>query len=93
MPLVLVPRAVPDGPLSVDLDGILPERLRGLSAAAVARLPIAADCRPCELGAVFAVTGTADDGRIECRGDFSRVHRVGSKISLVNGSKAGVIFL
>lgn len=78
MPLVLVPRVVPAGPLSVDLDGVLPDRLRGLSTTAVARLPIAADCRPCELGAVFAVTGTADDARIECRGDFSRVHRVGA---------------
>ncbi|MFM8292028.1 MAG: formylmethanofuran dehydrogenase subunit C [Planctomycetia bacterium] len=78
MPLVLTPRTVTAGPLSVDLDGVLPDRLRGLSTTAVARLPIAADCRPCELGAVFTVTGTADDGRIECRGDFSRVHRVGA---------------
>jgi len=81
MPLVLVPRTASGGPLAIDLGGILPERLRGLDAAAVSRLAIAADCRPCELGAVFTVSGTADDGRIECRGDFSRVHRVGAGLA------------
>jgi formylmethanofuran dehydrogenase subunit C len=78
MPLVLAPRAASGGPLSIDLAGILPEAVRGLSAAAAARLPIEADCRPCELGAAFVVSGSADDGRIECQGDFSRVHRVGA---------------
>ena len=81
MPLVLVPRAASGGPLAIDLGGILPDRLRGLAPAAVARLTIAADGRPCELGAVFAVSGSADDGRIECRGDFSRVHRVGAGLA------------
>ena len=81
MPLVLVPLAAPGGPLAVDLGGILPARLSGLDAAAVARLTIAADCRPCDLGGVFAVSGTTDDGRIECRGDFSRVHRVGAGLT------------
>jgi formylmethanofuran dehydrogenase subunit C len=81
MPLVLVPHAKPHGPLAVDLDGILPERVRDLDAAAVSRLPIAADGRACALGDVFAVSGTADDGRIECRGDFSRVHRVGAGLA------------
>jgi formylmethanofuran dehydrogenase subunit C len=78
MPLVLLPHAGPRGPLAIDLDGILPSRLRGLDAAAIARLPIAADGRGCSLGDWFAVSGTAEDGRIECRGDFSRVHRVGA---------------
>ena len=81
MPLVLVPHVGPHGPLAVDLDGILPERARGLDAAAVSRLPIAADGRACALGDVFTVSGTADDGRIECRGDFSRVHRVGAGLN------------
>ena len=78
MPLVLVPHAGPRGPLAIDLDGILPGRVGGLDTAAIARLPITADGRPCSLGDVFAVSGAAADGRIECRGDFSRVHRVGA---------------
>ncbi|MFM9059354.1 MAG: formylmethanofuran dehydrogenase subunit C [Planctomycetaceae bacterium] len=78
MPLVLVPRRDPAGPLSIELDGIVPDRVAGLSAAEVARLPIRADACPLPLGEVFDVTGAGDDGRIECRGDFSRVHRVGA---------------
>jgi len=81
MPLVLLPRAASDGPLAVDLAGILPDRIRGLAAVEIARLPIAADGRRCELGELFAISGSGDDDRIECRGDFSRVHRVGAGLA------------
>ena len=81
MPLVIVPRATRDGPLVVDLDGILPDRVRGLAAADISRLLISADGRTCGLGEVFQVSGSADDGRIECRGDFSRAHRVGAGLA------------
>lgn len=64
--------------LSVDLTGITPDRIAGLSAAAVARLVVAADCRPTALGDVCDVSGDGADGRIECRGDFSRVHGIGA---------------
>lgn len=63
-----------DGPLTIDFTGITPDRLAGRSADEIARLPIVADERPCRLGDVCAVQGSADDGRVECRGDFSRVH-------------------
>jgi formylmethanofuran dehydrogenase subunit C len=85
MPIALVRK--PAGgrdPLSVDLGGILPERIASLSLAEIARLPIQADARPCDLGAVFDISGTAD-GVIECRGDFSRVHRVAA------GMRSGTI--
>jgi formylmethanofuran dehydrogenase subunit C len=78
MPLVLVPRPDPAGPLSIDLDALVPDRVVGLSAADVARLPIRADCRTMPLGDLFDVAGSMGDGMIECRGDFSRVHRVGA---------------
>jgi formylmethanofuran dehydrogenase subunit C len=81
MPLVLVPRASSGGPLAVDLAGILPDRVRDLAMVEIARLPIAADGRRCGLGDLFAVSGSADDGRIECRGDFSRVHHVGAGLA------------
>jgi formylmethanofuran dehydrogenase subunit C len=67
-------------PLAVDLGGILPERLAGLDAAAIARLPIEADGRRCLLGDLFAVSGDAADERLEFRGDFSRVHRIGAEM-------------
>ncbi len=78
MPLVLslLADAASGGPLSVDLTGIVPDRLAGLSADAVRRVVIRADERPCALGEVCAVTGDGSDAAIECRGDFSRVHYV-----------------
>ncbi|MFM7107781.1 MAG: formylmethanofuran dehydrogenase subunit C [Planctomycetaceae bacterium] len=78
MPLVLVPRRDPTGPLSVELDGVVPDRVARLSAAEVARLPVRADGRPRPLGDLFDISGAGGDGTLECRGDFSRVHRVGA---------------
>lgn len=95
MPLVLDRSAAsfttaPTAPLSVDLAGIVPDRVAGRSAAEVARMVVAADMRPVALGDVCAVSGDAADGRIECRGDFSRVHFVGAAMQcgeiVVHGS-------
>lgn len=79
MPLILDrsaghPASSGDGPLAINFCGITPDRLVGRSAAEVTRLPILADERPCVVGDVCQVRGTADDGRIECHGDFTRVH-------------------
>lgn len=79
MPLTLTPRAG-DGPapLAIDLDGLLPEAVRGLDLSAIARLRVRADGLPCEIGAVFVVTGDPAQEHLVCRGDFSRVHRIGA---------------
>jgi formylmethanofuran dehydrogenase subunit C len=78
MPLTLTPLVPPAaGPLTIDLNGIVPDRVRHLDLLAIARLTISADERPCPLGDLFAVAGAAADGRIECHGDFSRVQRIG----------------
>lgn len=77
MPLLLSPRPNADRrPLSIDFDGIVPDRIAALGRAEIARLPIRADARPCELGEIFDVAGDGADHVIECRGDFSRVHRI-----------------
>ncbi len=83
MPLVLVPATDPaaGGPLSIDLTGILPDRLADLSLDAIRRLPVTADERPALLGDLFSVSGGAEDGVLECRGDFSRVHRVAAGLA------------
>lgn len=82
MALLVVPAIPHDAaPLAIDLGGIVPARLAGLDAAAVARLPIEADGRRCLLGDLFTVTGSATDERIEFRGDFSRVHRIGAEMA------------
>lgn len=77
MPLLLSPSTTAeDGPLSIEVDGLLPHRVADLARAVIERLPVVADGRPCRLGDLFAVTGDAADGQIECVGDFSRVHRL-----------------
>jgi len=91
MPLVLSPSAAADdGPLSIDLDTIVPDRVSQLSLPSIERLPVTADGRPCQLGDLFAAVGDSSDGRIECVGDFSRVHRLGAAMTrgsiLVRGS-------
>jgi formylmethanofuran dehydrogenase subunit C len=60
----------------VDLAGIIPERLAGLSAGDVAQLPIRADKREQPLGEFFAVQGRCEDGRVVLQGELGRVHRV-----------------
>lgn len=82
MAILIVPAIPRDAaPLAIDLGGIVPDRLAGLDAAAIARLPIAADGRPCRLGDLFVVSGGADDGSMELRGDFSRVHHIGAEMA------------
>jgi len=79
MPVVLSPiTTANNGPLSIEFEGVVPDRLVDLDAAAVARLLVTADGRPCSLGDLFTIHGDAADGRIECVGDFSRVHRLGA---------------
>lgn len=77
MPLVLESRA-DFGALSIDLAGVVPDRIATLSTLEISRMVIRADERPADLGTLFRVTGSAADGRIECRGDFARVHGVGA---------------
>lgn len=78
MPLVLSPRPLDHGPLSIDLAGIVPQITRELGREAIEQLPIRADERGVRLGDLFSVAGDAGDGTIDCRGDFSRVHRLGA---------------
>lgn len=77
MPLVLEP--LPDtGALAIDIGGLVPDRLAMLSPLELGRFEVHADGRPAELGSLFRIAGAAADGRIECRGDFSRVHFLGA---------------
>lgn len=77
MPLTIEQLAT-TGALSIDLAGVVPDRLATLSPRDIARLVVRADERPAELGTLFRIAGEAADGRIECRGDFARVHGVGA---------------
>lgn len=65
-------------PLSIDLDGIVPHRTRDLDLRAIARLPVWADGAECACGELVTLAGDPRDGRIECHGDFARVHGLGA---------------
>jgi formylmethanofuran dehydrogenase subunit C len=93
MPLVLTPATDPaaGGPLAIDLTGISPDRLAGLPLDDVRRLPIRADERPCLIGDLFAVSGSAADGVLECQGDFSRVHQLAAGLAGGTVSVAGSV--
>ncbi|MFM9195183.1 MAG: formylmethanofuran dehydrogenase subunit C, partial [Planctomycetia bacterium] len=91
MPLLLSPTTTAaDGPLSIDFDGVVPNRVAELFLSTIEQLPVMADGRPCPRGDLFQVEGDPSDGHIECVGDFSRVHRLGREMKwgrmLVRGS-------
>lgn len=65
-------------PLAIDFSGITPDRLAGLAFDEIARLPVMADGRRCDLADVCRLRGSLDDGRLECHGDFSRGHWLGA---------------
>ena len=91
MPLVLAPSFAAAGPLSVGLAGIVPEHIRGLTPSSIARLPVLADGRPALLGDLFTIAGNGCDGRIDCVGDFSRMHYVGAGMQTGGISVAGPV--
>jgi formylmethanofuran dehydrogenase subunit C len=65
-------------PLSIDLGGVVPHRTRDLDLRCIARLNVRADEAECVCGEIVALAGDPRDGRIECHGDFSRVHGLGA---------------
>lgn len=66
---------------SISVAGLLPERLGKASSTEIEQLPISCDGRPARLADCFIVTGSAADGGLHCRGDFSRVHHLGARLS------------
>lgn len=90
MLLVLEPLA-DSAPLSIDLTGVTPDRIAALSTRDVGHLVVRADERPTDLGSLFRITGAPADGRIECRGDFARVHGVGAGMTRGEITVAGTV--
>lgn len=64
----------------VEIEGIVPDRLRELAPADIARLPIFHGNRSIELGELFTVAGTADDERLVVAGELAGVHWIGAKM-------------
>jgi formylmethanofuran dehydrogenase subunit C len=83
--LHLTPVANPTIP--VELDGVTPDRVAGLSPADVARLPVFHGNRREELGAFFTVSGDASYGQIMLDGSCPWAKGVGARMT------AGRIFV
>lgn len=65
----------------VEIEGIIPDRLRKLSLGEIERLEIFHGNRKLPLAELFAVSGEAADGRIDFEGNLAGVHYVGYGMS------------
>lgn len=68
-------------PLALELQGVIPERLEGLSNRAIADLEVQHGNRRVPLGEFFRVEGSAADGVLTLDGDCRRVHWIGAGMS------------
>lgn len=66
-----------DQRIPLEVENLLPESLRGLTDAEIARLPLAYGNRVEALGEHITVVGAADDGEVCFRGDTSILKNVG----------------
>ncbi|REK12023.1 MAG: formylmethanofuran dehydrogenase subunit C [Planctomycetota bacterium] len=79
MPLVLRYRGQTSIP--VEVEGFLPEVVRGHTLAQIERIEIFHGNQKCALGDFFSVSGSADDACFEFEGDLSGVHWIGAKLA------------
>ncbi len=64
--------------IPVEVEGLLPEKIRGLSLGEVERLPVFHGNRRLPLGELFDVSGGTDDAQLDFEGDLSGVHWIGA---------------
>lgn len=79
MPLSLRWRAAT--PYTVDAGLLAPDRLQTLTPAEIARLRLGVGDSEAELGALFQVEGSAEDGRLILEGDLRQVDRLGQRMA------------
>jgi formylmethanofuran dehydrogenase subunit C len=65
----------------VEIQGLTPIVLRGMSLAQIEKLTVYHGNRPAALADLFAVSGDASDGRMVLEGDLSGVHWIGAGMS------------
>jgi formylmethanofuran dehydrogenase subunit C len=63
--------------IPVEVEGVIPDRLRGMSLAQIERMEVHHGNRKVPLAERFAVSGDPADGRIEFEGDLGGVHFLG----------------
>ena len=65
----------------VEIEGVVPDRLRDKSLAEIERLEIYHGNRKLPLAELFSVSGDPSDGRIDFEGDLAGVHYIGYGMS------------
>jgi formylmethanofuran dehydrogenase subunit C len=65
----------------VEIEGVIPERVRGESLAEIERLEIQRGNEKLPLAELFTVTGDPADGRIDFEGELAGVHSIGYGMS------------
>jgi len=68
------------GAVPVEIEGITPDKLRGLATTDIAKLPIFLGNQSVDLGSLFTIEGAADDERLTIAGDLGGVHWIGAKM-------------
>ena len=69
----------------VEIEGVVPDRLRDRSLAEIERLAIYHGNRKLALAELFSVSGDPSDGRIDLEGELAGVHFIGY------GMKSGMV--
>lgn len=64
----------------LEVEGVLPETVRGKSLDDVRRMPVYLGNQQISLGEAFQVAGSTEDERIDWHGDVSGVHWIGAKM-------------
>lgn len=67
--------------IPVELDGLLPERVKGMPASDVAHLPVFWGNRQVPLGELFSVSGDTENEHFDFEGDLAGVHRIGAAMT------------
>ena len=65
--------------IPVEVEGVVPEALRGLGVREIERLTISHGNREVPLAELFRVTGSADDEQVTFVGNLAGVHWIGAK--------------
>jgi formylmethanofuran dehydrogenase subunit C len=67
--------------IPIELDGLLPEKVKGLPLPEVEQLPVFWGNRRVPLGDLFSLSGDTESEQLDFEGDLSGVHRIGAAMT------------
>lgn len=79
--MALVLRRIDESDLPIEVIGVRPDRLRGMTLAEIERFPVLHGNRTVLLAEVFRISGDPSNERIDFEGHLRSVHRIGEAMS------------